>query len=48
MQEQLADIEQKIRKLKHTINVFNTMTVIPEFGITIDEMLVYLPQLNTR
>ena len=48
MQEQLADIEQKIRKLKHTINVFNTTTVIPEFGITIDEMLVYLPQLNTR
>ena len=48
MQEQLAAIEQKIRKLKHTINVFNTTTIIPEFGITIDEMLVYLPQLNTR
>ena len=48
MQEQLAEVERKIRKLKHTINVFNTTTIIPEFGITIDEMLVYLPQLNTR
>ncbi|SDB61361.1 hypothetical protein SAMN02910317_03284 [Ruminococcaceae bacterium FB2012] len=48
MQEQLAEIERKIRKLKHTINLFNTTTVIPEFGITIDEMLVYLPQLNIR
>ena len=48
IQEQLAEIELKIRKLKHAINIFNTTTVIPEFNITIDEMLVYLPQLTSR
>ena len=48
MQKAQAEIEMKIRKLKHAVNVFNTTTVIPEFGITIDEMLVYLPQLNAQ
>lgn len=48
MQEQQAAIEKKIRRLKHTINVFNATTIIPEYGFTIDEMLVYLPQLSKR
>ncbi|MBR1383636.1 MAG: hypothetical protein IJ555_07500 [Ruminococcus sp.] len=47
-QQELEAIEGKIRKLKHAISVFNTTTVIPEFGITVDEMLVYLPQLSQR
>ena len=47
-QEKLAEIEQKIRRLKHALNVFNSTTVIPEFGFTIDEMLVYIPQLTAR
>ena len=38
----------KIRNLKHAINVFNTTTVIPEFNMTIDEMLVYIPQLSRK
>ena len=38
----------KIRKVKHAINVFNTTTVVPEFGITIDELLVYIPQLSAK
>lgn len=46
--KEMTMIEQKIRKVKHTINVFNATTVIPEFGMTIDEMLVYLPQLTRR
>ena len=46
--EEMTEIEQKIRKVKHAINMFNATTVIPEFGITIDEMLVYLPQLTRR
>lgn len=45
-QNALAGIETKIRKLKHAINVFNSTTVIPEFNMTIDEMLVYIPQLT--
>lgn len=38
----------KIRKLKHAINLFNTTTVIPGYDITIDEMLVFLPQLSAK
>ena len=45
---QLEELACKIRKLKHAINLFNTNTVIPEYGITIDEMLVLIPQLSSR
>ena len=45
---QLEALEAKIRKVKHAINVFNTATVIPEFNMTIDEMLVYIPQLSKK
>lgn len=48
MRDAQAEIECKIRKVKHAINVFNTTTIIPDFDITIDEMLVYLPQLNRQ
>lgn len=48
MKEEMNAVEVKIRKLKHIINVFNTTTIIPEFGITIDEMLVLIPQLSVN
>lgn len=48
MQTEQAAIEANIRKLKHTLNVFNTTTIIPEFEMTIDQMLIYLPQLTNR
>lgn len=48
MRDAQAEVECKIRKVKHAINVFNTTTIIPDFDITIDEMLVYLPQLNRQ
>ena len=44
-QKELEEIERKIRIVKHALNVFNSQTVIPEFGITIDEMLVLIPSL---
>lgn len=47
-QSALAEVERKIRKLKHALNVFNSTTIIPEFEMTIDEMLVYIPQLTAR
>lgn len=43
---ELSEKKAKIRKLKHAINVFNSITVVEEFGMTIDEMLVYIPQLT--
>ncbi len=48
MRDAQAEVERKIRKLKHTLNVFNTTTVVPDFDMTIDEMLVFLPQLNKQ
>ena len=47
-QEELAQIEARIRRLKHALNVFNTTTEVPGFGMTVDELLVYLPQLSSR
>lgn len=46
VQNELREIDRKIRKIKHAINTFNTTYVIPEFDMTIDEMLVWLPQLT--
>ncbi len=45
---QLADIERRIRMVKHAINVFNTTHTVPGFDMTIDEALVYMPQLSAR
>lgn len=47
-QSALAEVERKIKKLKHALNVFNSTTIIPEFDMTIDEMLVYIPQLTAK
>ena len=47
-QAQLEELEGKIRSLKHAINTFNLSTEVPGFGMTIDQMLVYIPQLNAR
>lgn len=44
----LAELEAKIRKVKHAVNVFNTVTAVPGFDMTIDEMLVYIPQLSKK
>ena len=46
--KELCDIESKIRRVKHALNVFNTKTVIPDFNITIDEMLILIPQLTRQ
>ena len=43
-QARLEELEGAIRRLKHAINRFNTTQVVDGFGITIDEMLVYIPQ----
>ena len=47
-QKELEKFEKEIRIVKHALNVFNSTTVIPEFDITIDEMLVLIPQLSKR
>ena len=47
-QARLAELEEKIRRVKHAISVFNTTTLVPEFGMTVDQLLVYIPQLSQR
>lgn len=47
-QRRLEELDGKIRKLKHAINVFNTVTEVPDFGMTIDQVLVYIPQLSRK
>lgn len=48
MQAELQSIEKQIISLKHSINQFNISYVIPGFDMTIDQMLVYIPQLTAR
>ena len=47
-QARLAELEEKIRRLKHAINCFNMTHFVDGFEMTIDEMLVYIPQLTRR
>ena len=47
-QEELVEIDTKIRQLKHTLNCFNSTCIVPEYNMTIDQMLVYIPQLTSR
>ena len=47
-QARLAALEEKILRLKHAINCFNTTHFVDGFDMTIDEMLVYIPQLTRR
>jgi len=47
-QRSLADLERQIRTIKHAINRFNVSQAIDESGMTIDQALVYIPQLSDR
>lgn len=42
----IRDLQAKIRKVKHAINGFNLETTVPGYDMTIDQMLVYIPQLS--
>lgn len=44
----IDEISRQIRVIKHALNVFNATTVVEGFGMTIDELLVMLPQLSER
>lgn len=48
VQKQLEELEKKIRIVKHAINIFNSTTVVADFNMTIDQLLVYIPQLTQR
>ena len=48
VQTKLKAVEEKIIKVKHKINVFNTTHKLPDFDMTIDEILVYIPFLSDK
>ena len=48
VQGKLARIEDQVRKVKHALNVFNSTHEVPGFGMTVDQLLVYIPQLSQR
>ncbi len=41
-------IDKEIRELKHSINQFNVSCMVPELGMSIDQVLIYLPQLKEK
>ena len=45
--DQIDELDTKIRTLKHALNIFNTTKVLP-IGITIDAALVEMAQLNNK
>lgn len=48
-QRQIAALEHDVRTVKHAINIFNVSHTLPGFDdMTIDQALVYLPQLSGR
>jgi len=47
-QAKLLELEGKIRSVKHALNIFNTTTVVPGFDMTIDQILVLIPQLTAK
>ena len=48
IQHKLAELEEKTRQLKHAINLFNVSQPIDDSGMTIDQALIYIPQLSER
>lgn len=48
VQAELEALEGRIRAVKHAINLFNTTHTVPGFDMTIDQLLVYIPQLTAR
>ncbi len=47
-QTELEETAEKIRRVKHAVNLFNVSTVVPGFDVTVDEMLVLIPQLTRQ
>lgn len=48
MQEKLELLDEKIRRVKHAVNCFNIRQTVPGFDMSIDQMLVYIPQINRK
>ena len=45
---EMKNLNKSIMELKHKINAFNIMTYVGDTGLTIDQVLVRMPQINNR
>ena len=45
-QKALEVFDLKIRILKHAVNCFNASQIVGDTGMTIDQVLIYIPQLT--
>ena len=48
VQNTVEMLNRKIRTVKHAISQFNLTQTVPGFDMTVDQMLVYIPQLTAR
>lgn len=46
VKKSIEEIDEKVLKIKHAINVFNASTILPNLNITIDVALIKMAQLN--
>lgn len=46
--KEIAEIDSRIRKIKHALAAANCTVLVDDFDITIGEALVYLAQLNAE
>ena len=45
-QKTLQEYDHRILTIRHALNLFNLTTEVPGTGMTIDQVLIYLPQLS--
>lgn len=45
---EVARIDDQMRTLRHALHLFNATEVLPESGVTVDEALILLAQLNNE
>ena len=46
--ERIDELDETIRRIRHALHLFNAQTVIPDEGITVDEALIKLAQMNSN
>lgn len=44
-QKEIDDIDSEIIRVKHLLNLFNSSTIVDDTGLTIDQVLIKMPQL---
>lgn len=44
----IDELDEAIRIARHALHAFNAQTVIPEEGVTVDEALIVLAQMNSK